>query len=62
MGEHTALRSAARPMASGSPPGTEWVHVPVRIGPDRGPGDRGFGRALYEWNSAAGRWVYVQGC
>ncbi len=32
--------------------------VPVKNGPDRGEGDRGFGYAEYVWNDPAQMWIY----
>jgi len=36
---------------------SETVKVPIRTGPDRGEGDRGYGAAVYRW--FGDRWLYV---
>ena len=32
------------------------IIVPIQNGPNRGPGDRGFGEAAYDWIGAAWIW------
>jgi len=37
---------------------TETIIIPVKTGPDRGEGDRGFSAAVYKWID--GKWTYVE--
>lgn len=39
---------------------TEKVVVPVKTGPDRGEGDRGFSAAIYRWESHYRQWIYQE--
>lgn len=34
------------------------IRIPIRMGPDRGEGDRGFGYIEYLWNDAAQMWIW----